>query len=212
MTRIFTFALMLFLFSKLTSQTFTNPPDYYRMPPKSFLQSRQILSRFTDKYINIELVEATIFHQVNLVRQQKGLGLFQYHPKLNLTARKHSEEMVQLNYFNHESPKRENATLRKRLQNGGVQWRGEVAENIALTFTKSAITDGYIPSQLARYPYDTYLLFAQTVVNHWMESTGHRENILNPRLKLMGIGICRGKYQSLDAIYTTQVFALHILN
>jgi len=40
-----------------------------------------------------------------------------------------------------------------------------------------------------------------------MKSPHHRENILRKRFKKIGMGIAKGKYKGLDAIYVTQNFS-----
>ena len=36
---------------------------------------------------------------------------------------------------------------------------------------------------------------SQAVVDAWMESEGHRANILNPSLREIGVGVARGRYE-----------------
>jgi len=44
------------------------------------------------------------------------------------------------------------------------------------------------------------------MVLNWMNSPGHRENILNKEFHRIGIGISLGKFKGFESIYVTQNF------
>lgn len=184
----------------------------YRASSKVFLDSPAVIQRFTTEDVDEPLLEATIFHWVNRIRRQHRLSRLAFHPRLNRIARAHSTEMAKFNYFSHESPIKTHKTLMMRFRKSKTHWRGQIAENIAVSFTKSWVRTGYFPSELDDYPYDTYYKFAKHILDKWMRSSGHRKNILNPKLKLQAIGVARGQFNGLDAIYVTQNFATRILN
>ncbi len=117
-----------------------------------------------------DLLEAAIFFETNRQRALHGRSLFQYHHNLMVCAHNHSVDMVNKNFFSHTSPVPGYTTMSDRLEKVGIQYR-EAAENIAL---RSAGT--------------TYVETARTLVNQWMNSQGHRENILNPNLEYLGCG------------------------
>ncbi len=81
---------------------------------------------------------------------------------LHQAAQRHTEDMARRSYFSHVSPDGESAD--DRISTTGYRWR-EVAENIA-----------------AGYP------SPDAVVAGWMNSPGHRANILNCRLTEIGVG------------------------
>jgi uncharacterized protein YkwD len=94
-------------------------------------------------------------------------------------ARYHSNNMVTYNFFSHIDPQGRRSD--KRADQLGVRWK-DISENIAWV-------SGSDP--------------ATKVVRSWMQSAGHRENLLDPKLKESGIGLAiapDGKY------YFTQVF------
>lgn len=185
-------------------------PDFYQVSADEFLNSEIVSECFTESEIDKTRLEAAIFHGMNQVRREHNLPEFQFHPKLNQIARAHSTEMAGLNYFSHQSPVKKNETLTQRFRNAKVKWTGQVAENIAVSYTKSAVLSGYFPAEIDKYPYDTYSQFAKIILVKWLESPGHRKNILNPQLKRMAIGVARGRLNGLDAIYVTQNFATTI--
>jgi uncharacterized protein YkwD len=90
--------------------------------------------------------------------------------------------MARRGYFSHESPEGENPV--DRLQKYGVTDMTLAAENLGKT-TQSD------PS-------------AQ-IVESWLQSPGHRANLLAPALNFTGIGIARGSDGSL---IFTQVYIL----
>ncbi len=81
---------------------------------------------------------------------------------LTSVAREHSTDMGQHAYFAHDT--QAGVSFSQRITNAGYRW-GNVAENIAAG-----------PQT------------AQSVMNMWMNSSGHRANILNCGLTQIGVG------------------------
>lgn len=129
--------------------------------------------------------EAAMFDILNQVRQQNNLGPFQRDSGLDTVARKHSREMSELNYFDHDSPVPQNRSLTQRYDNDRIQY-SFAAENIFM------MTTGSSPEEQAREMVDGY-----------MNSPGHRRNILNPSARRIGIG----NYNDASTSYNTQNFA-----
>ena len=92
--------------------------------------------------------------------------------------------MARLGYFSHTSPNDATKTPMRRAERAGV--RGGtmmVAENIAM----GTFTDGD----------------ARAIMKMWMESPGHRANILRSSVRYLGVGI---GYAGRD-LYATQLFS-----
>lgn len=122
-------------------------------------------------------LEEEIHILINKEREKNGLAPLALSPELSSVARKHSSDMAARNYFSHNSP--EGITPFDRLRNAGISY-GAAAENIAAGQKT-----------------------AEAVVKAWMNSSGHRKNILNGKYKKTGIGVAeKGSY----GIYHTQVF------
>jgi uncharacterized protein YkwD len=83
--------------------------------------------------------------------------------RLTTAAREHSADMAARNYFSHTTP--EGIEFATRLTNAGYRWTG-AGENIA----KGQHT-----------PAD--------VMTSWMNSPGHKANILNCGFKNIGVGV-----------------------
>jgi uncharacterized protein YkwD len=98
----------------------------------------------------------------NAQRAQHGCSALRVDTRLRTAARAHSKDMRVKSYFEHNSP--DGKTPWDRIKAAGYAQPG--AENIAM---------GY-PT-------------AQAVVTGWMNSPGHRANILNCKLKAVGIGV-----------------------
>jgi uncharacterized protein YkwD len=94
--------------------------------------------------------------------KKKGCSALRVDSRLRTAARGHSKDMHVRDYFEHNSP--DGRTPWDRIKAVGYTQAG--AENIA---------EGYAT--------------AQAVVDGWMNSPGHRANILNCSLKAVGIGI-----------------------
>lgn len=132
----------------------------------------------------LDSVEQRILEYTNSERQSHGLAPLVLDGSLTEAARAHSEEMARLEYFSHESPTPGHEKLRQRTSAAGCRAR-EVGENIAYY-------DGYSPDQVA-----------QQVVTDWMNSPGHRANILRPSFRAIGIGVASNGRK----ILATQDFA-----
>jgi uncharacterized protein YkwD len=106
----------------------------------------------------------------NEVRAEHGATKLCYQQDLAQAARRHSEDMLARDYFAHESPNGRKPADRMLAagygQAGYTSWR--VAENLYKVEGAGAEPD---------------LEAIEGVVKGWMESPGHRENLLNPELR-----------------------------
>jgi uncharacterized protein YkwD len=117
--------------------------------------------------------ENEVLSLVNVERAKAGCKPLAYNAKLRTAAYKHSADMAAKNYFSHDS--QDGTSFATRISNEGYRWGG-AAENIA----KGQQT-----------PAD--------VMKAWMNSSGHRANILNCGLKDLGVGLA---YQGKTPIWT----------
>ena len=116
-------------------------------------------------------IEAEIVRLTNEQRHQHGLGELQPQiPKLVDAARAHSEEMILMDYFEHESPTPGLVHPWDRVFKTGIK-SNRVAENIFSA-------DGYSLAEVA-----------EECVSDWMNSPPHRANILEPANTCVGVGI-----------------------
>ncbi|MFJ2778647.1 MULTISPECIES: CAP domain-containing protein [unclassified Kitasatospora] len=114
---------------------------------------------------------------VNAQRAQQGCGPLTAEPRLAAAAQGHSEDMAARNFFDHASPEGYHAD--HRIDATGYRW-STWGENIARGQKDPA-----------------------AVMESWMNSPGHRANILNCAFKQIGVGVRTGS----GGPWWTQVFA-----
>jgi uncharacterized protein YkwD len=109
--------------------------------------------------------EQTAVHLTNAQRERHGCAPLRTDSRLRAAARDHSADMRDRGYFDHDTPT--GTSPWDRIKARGYADPG--AENIARGYHS-----------------------ATAVVAGWMDSPGHRANILNCDLKAVGIGVAYG--------------------
>ena len=109
--------------------------------------------------------EAAVLALVNEARVDAGCGALTADPALAAVARAHSTDMRDRDYFSHTSP--EGLSPFDRAEQAGVDHSR--AENIAFGQADAA-----------------------AVMEAWLESPGHRQNILDCELTRLGVGVAEG--------------------
>ena len=113
--------------------------------------------------------ESEVVRLVNDIRQQNGLKPLTENWELSRVARYKSQDMLDNRYFSHTSPTY--GTPFQMIKAFGLSYR-TAGENIA---------KGYATPQ--------------AVVNGWMNSSGHRANILDASYTQIGVGyVAQGNY------------------
>jgi uncharacterized YkwD family protein/spore coat assembly protein SafA len=115
---------------------------------------------------NVKNVETEVLTLVNQERQKAGLKPLEMDWELQRVARMKSQDMAQKNYFSHTSPTY--GSPFDMMKQFGISFR-TAGENIA-----------------------TGQRTAQEVMDSWMKSQGHRENILKSDFTHIGVGYYRG--------------------
>jgi uncharacterized protein YkwD len=122
---------------------------------------------------NLDQIRAAILCLHNQIRGRKGLPLLKGNTKLRRAAEGHSAEMVQKRYFDHTSPT--GATMVDRILAAGYVRANQgwiLGENLEWGTGSMSTPRG--------------------AVDAWMNSAGHRANILKRGYRHMGIGITLG--------------------
>ena len=118
--------------------------------------------------------EKEVVQLVNEIRTQNGLRSLTYDWELSRVARYKSQDMKDNKYFSHTSPVY--GSPFQMMKSFGITYRS-AGENIARGYaTPQAVVDG------------------------WMNSSGHRANILNASFTRIGVGYVAGGH------YWTQMF------
>jgi uncharacterized protein YkwD len=106
---------------------------------------------------------ARVLDLVNQHRAAAGLSPLIRAAELDSAARRHSDDMATHNFMSHTGS--DGSTPGQRISAAGYQW-STYGENIAAGYST-----------------------AEAVVNAWMNSSGHRANILNSRYKEIGLAV-----------------------
>src|SRR5215813_1421094 len=128
----------------------------------------------------IETLEKQCLDEVNRVRQRSGLKPLDFDEELLDVAREYSRRMAEENFFSHIDPEGHN--VKQRIEQASIQWK-MVGENLAYS-------NGYVnPVAASLYG--------------WMESPGHRANILDREFRLSAVGAWIAPN---GTVYFTEIF------
>ncbi len=128
----------------------------------------------------IASLEQQCLDEINLVRRRNGLSRLNFYEELLPLARDYSRRMAEQNFFSHSDP--DGLTVRERVEGADIKWR-MVGENLAYS-------NGYVNPVAAS-------------LHGWMDSPGHRRNILDPDFSLTAIGVW---IKEDGTVYFTEIF------
>ena len=131
------------------------------------------------------MIEDLVYDMVNQQRGAAGIHPVERLWEIDVVARSHSEDMAKRGYFSHVTP--EGLTLTDRADRGWYSCA--LGENL---WSMSFGGDMVSAEQLAKI-----------MVDDWMGSSGHRQNILYFGYAHIGIGVVFGDGGS---VYATQNF------
>jgi len=112
---------------------------------------------------DLELKAKEVFDLTNEERRKAGLSILTWNDALAQSAADHCQDMIDRNYFAHETP--EGIGPGARATAAGYEWSW-IGENLAA---------GYFT--------------AEQVMNGWMNSEDHKENILRPVFVELGVAL-----------------------
>ena len=160
---------------------------YETVTNKNFRSNQLFKQTFDEDNPDIPLLNAAIFFATNEQRVKSGISVIAFLPACEIAAYNHSKKMVELKFFSHTNSKESNRKSAKdRLKLAGAK-TGSWGENIAYNYASSN---------------STYLDIADKFLDQWMNSSGHKKNILNTNNEYFGCGV----YCSGNKIFGTQVF------
>ena len=125
---------------------------------------------------NYDIIKLT-----NIERQKKGVKILKENSLLDKIAKERLEDMFRQGYFEHISP--QGTSVSDIAKTDGYDYL-LIGENIALGNFKSSVQ----------------------LVTAWMESPGHKENILNPQFLEIGVFAKEGSYNGTNMIIGVQIF------
>jgi|GEM_PF-1526124 len=157
--------------------------------------------------INTTELALDIHNLINIERQKYGLSPLIYDLELGEIALAHSQDMATRGYFSHdnlggdgptERAIKAGYTVHKEL--GGGWYSDGIAENIFQNNLYSSVT--YI-NGIPMHDWNDQNEIALSTVFGWMNSPGHRQNILDSSYDKEGIGVA---VSSDNKVYITQDF------
>jgi len=116
----------------------------------------------------------------NKAREEAGVEPLKENPKLDEAAILKAQDMLAKDYFAHTSP--EGVSPWEWFKKAGYFFKA-AGENLAIGF------------------FDSEELFQA-----WLNSKSHRENILNPNFKEIGLAVVKGEYQGFETFVVVQLF------
>ena len=128
------------------------------------------------------LTVSGIIDQTNRFRREHGLAPLQPDRRLHSAALSKLQDMLSQNYFAHQSPS--GIVMEFWVDQSGYRY-AVVGENLALGNFKDD----------------------EQLVQGWMDSPGHRENILKPAFTEIGVAIGDGTYEGVPVRFAVQLLA-----
>jgi len=155
-------------------------PRYSRPDPATSGEGESNARGIGRSIREIESLEQQCLDEVNRVRRRNRLPQLNFYEELLPVAREYSRRMAEQNFFSHDDP--EGRTVRERVEEADIKWR-MVGENLAYS-------NGYVNPVAAS-------------LHGWMDSAGHRRNILDPDFSLTAIGVW---IKEDGTVYFTEIF------
>lgn len=141
----------------------------------------EIYAREVRGLTDLVAVKAEMLAGVNRLRAEAGVAPLVENPRLDAAAQDHAEDMLARGYYDHKSP--EGKQVGDRLNAEGYSWR-LAAENLAA---------GHFT--------------VDSVLEAWMQSSGHRANLLRSNVTDFGFGLAVGPFDSRHRVLWVQTFA-----
>lgn len=157
--------------------------DFQGTPLYTFLlawRESEFFARQTAPLADLEQVRAEMLATVNARREAVGAAPLVLDPRLNDAAQKHAEDMLARSYYDHRNL--EGLQPRDRVVQAGYR-PIRVAENIARGHTT-----------------------VEEAMDAWMQSRGHRGNLLHAAFTEMGVGCAVGRNAAGDTVLWVQDF------
>lgn len=133
------------------------------------------------KFLEANILSQDVITATNEKRTENKKHILQSNSLLTKAAQAKAEDMAAKGYFSHTSP--DGKQFPEWIQEAGYDYL-YAGENLAVKFTTLS-----------------------SLINGWMNSEFHRENILSDQYSETGIGIAEGKYNGKKTTFYVQIFA-----
>ena len=133
--------------------------------------------RINVKAIDRNLIELGVLYLTNIYRKRKGKSALSYNANLSDAAYIHSQQMQSFQFFAHNNKQNKSLeTIDKRAAVAGYESSITLAENI------------YYGAINTQDP-SSYYELCKAIVNAFIQSKGHRSNLLAADVEDMGCGV-----------------------
>lgn len=195
----------------------------FSMPTQGYACSINALSNRHKQPIstsrpNNRLFNEAVLHYINRERCRNNRVPFKSDSRLVTMAAGHSSGMARTSTFSHHIARSGYETMARRLKRSGLRFNA-AAENIARNYVYvlsgrpiSAKSAGpckfYYSGSGQQVPKHSYQSLAREVVSQWMNSSGHRRNIMDRRFSRTGAAFgVDPSGRVCGEVYLTQNFA-----
>lgn len=153
--------------------------------------STEQTSTSVSQEIDPDAIESAIHDEINRVRQDRGISPLEDNEQVATAAEEHSAEMAAAGTIYH----------------GDIENRysscNSMGENVAYTYANENVRTDY--NGVVNY-HGNETRIAKGLVQGWMHSEGHRENILRAEWSSEGIGVVIDDSSGEIRVYATQGF------
>ncbi len=132
--------------------------------------------------MHISIASEELVELTNQVRTDKGVGELRTSPRLQRAAQAKADDMIARDYWSHYAPDGESPW--SFIEHEGYHYRF-AGENLAKSFQTN-----------------------QGVIQGWMQSPDHRDNLLDDRFSEIGIATASGRLEGEDTTVVVAMYAL----
>lgn len=127
-----------------------------------------------------EITVQSVISLTNQARVEAGVPEVRHNALLEIAAMNKAQDMALGSYFSHVSP------------DGRQPW--DFIKEAGYKYTAAG-------ENLAVHFFDV-----EPLQDAWMNSPGHKANVLNKNYEEMGVGIAKGRYENFDTIFVVEMF------
>lgn len=193
---------------------------WFELTPTEFAQRPELQERIALASLDRGLMARAIFHETNRVRARMGLSSLKPLAALDRAADFQASIGALMNAVSHDNPMPDLATLKHRVERAGLKFK-TAAENLAAstileggTGPRSVIVQRAAGREVLLDPETrqevkprTYAAMAESLVQQWMDSPGHRANLVSREMEYLGVSVRPRKTAGgMDSLYAVQVF------
>jgi uncharacterized protein YkwD len=216
------FLIFIFLFLGVSTICAQHQYDKYytNVEATAFLSDTLLDKCVEGAFINLDLLNAAIFHLTNVERFKADLISFDFYKPLYLSASIHSECMIKYDFFDHiNKQERQWRTPSDRIlyfESSYISLAENIVENNMLDYKGDLFSyrlgfdqNGnsiYFDVDGNEILYSTYRSLANRLVTQWINSKPHRENILNGGYRLLACSCAIDEKKNPIVIRCTQNF------